>query len=207
MQLALEIIAALTGIGCVYLQTREKILAWPLGIVSVSVSIYLFFHSQLYSDVLLHVVYVILNVYGWWNWANRRVTPDQPAPILQLGKSGWVVWPLVLAAGTYALGYVMGTYLGASLPFFDAFTTVGSFIAQFLLARKVLQNWLLWIVVDVVAVNVYIYKGLYVIALLFAVYLVLCIKGYIDWKRSATPRSPSWQGGDANLSRRQVRPR
>ncbi|MDX1479831.1 MAG: nicotinamide riboside transporter PnuC, partial [Saprospiraceae bacterium] len=86
--------------------------------------------------------------------------------------------------GTAALGYGMGHYFGASLSYFDAFTTMGSFIAQYLLARKILQNWLLWIIVDVVAVSVYTYKGIYIIAGLFAVYLVLCIKGYADWKKS-----------------------
>lgn len=189
--LILQIIAAVTGVGCVYLQTREVIWAWPLGIISVAVSIYVFYTSQLYSDVLLHAVYVILNAYGWWHWSTNKESGEALAPITQMRRNGYLVWALVLLAGTAAMGYFMGNFLGASLSYFDAFTTVGSFIAQFLLARKVLQNWLLWIIVDVVAINVYIYKGIYIIAALFAVYLLLSIKGYYDWRKSYAVQSAS----------------
>lgn len=184
LDLILQIIAAVTGVGCVYLQTQEKILAWPLGIISVGVSIYVFYTSRLYSDVLLHVVYVVLNIYGWWNWVQKRQSEEAVAPILQMQRSGYLLWTLVIAVGTLTLGTLMQRWFGASLSYFDAFTTVGSFVAQFLLARKVMQNWTLWIIVDIVAINIYIYKGIYIIAALFAVYLVLCIKGYFDWRKS-----------------------
>lgn len=181
--LILQLAATVSGILCVYLQTREKILAWPFGIVSVTISVYIFADSGLYSDVILHLVYVVLNIYGWWNWHNRRQSESTHAPILLLSRQGWFIWPITIVIGTGILGSLMGYYTDASVPYFDAFTTVGSLVAQYLLAKKVLQNWALWILVDVVAINVYIYKGIYIIAFLFFVYLLLCIKGHFDWKK------------------------
>ena len=178
--LILQLVATVTGILCVYLQTREKILAWPFGIVSVTISVYIFAQSGLYSDVILHLVYVVLNIYGWWNWAASRRSASDTAPILLMTKQGWFAWSITIVIGTGLLGAMMGYYTDASVPYFDAFTTVGSLVAQYLLAKKVLQNWTLWILVDVVAINVYIYKEIYIIAFLFFVYLLLCIKGHFD---------------------------
>ncbi len=180
--LILQLVATVTGILCVYLQTREKILAWPFGIVSVTISVYIFAQSGLYSDVILHLVYVVLNIYGWWNWAARRQSDSANAPITILTRQGWIIWSITIVIGTGLLGALMGHYTDASVPYFDAFTTVGSLVAQYLLAKKVLQNWSLWILVDIVAINVYIYKEIYIIAFLFFVYLLLCIKGHFDWK-------------------------
>lgn len=183
ISLILQLVATVSGILCVYLQTREKILAWPFGIISVSISIYIFMQSGLYSDVLLHLVYVFLNIYGWWIWSTRRRSTADIAPISLITNQGGIIWILAIVSGTILLGTLMGQYTDASLPYFDAFTTVGSLVAQFLLAKKVLQNWLLWILVDVVAINVYIYKEIYIIAFLFFVYLLLSAKGYFDWKK------------------------
>jgi len=181
--LILQLIATVTGILCVYLQTREKILAWPFGIVSVSISVYIFMQSALYSDVILHLIYVVLNIYGWWNWSTSRQSDTSIAPIAALTRTAWIIWPIIIIIGTALVGTLMGQYTDASLPYFDAFTTVGSLVAQYLLAKKVLQNWTLWILVDVVAINVYIYKEIYIIAFLFFVYLILCVKGHFDWKK------------------------
>jgi nicotinamide mononucleotide transporter len=181
--LILQLVATFSGILCVYLQTREKILAWPFGIISVSISVFIFMQSGLYSDVILHLVYVVLNIYGWWVWSTHRRSDSDLAPIISLRKRDWILWSIVIVTGSFLLGALMSRYTDASVPFFDAFTTVGSLVAQFLLAKKVLQNWMLWILVDVVAINVYIYKEIYIIAFLFFVYLLLSTKGHFDWKK------------------------
>ncbi len=178
----MEIVATVSGILCVYLQTREKIIAWPFGILSVTLSAIIFHHSRLYSDLILHVVYIFLNIYGWWHWSVKRSSDTGIAPVRLLKNTEYALWTIVIVAGTTALGTAMSAWTDADLPYFDAFTTTGSLVAQFLLARKILQNWLLWIIVDIVAINVYLYKGLYYFAFLFFVYLLLCIKGYRDWR-------------------------
>ena len=179
----LELFATICGFICVYLQTKEKILAWPFGIISVSIAAYIYFHSKLYSDFGLHIIYIFLNIYGWINWYSKREN-HLPSPIIKLGKSSMMVVGSVIILTSLILGFVMTQYTDADLAYLDAFTTCGSLTAQFMLARKHLQNWLVWIVVDLVACPLYIYKGLYLFAFLFFAYLLICIKGYVDWRRN-----------------------
>lgn len=182
--LSLEIISTITGITCVWLQTKEKILAWPFGIVSVALAAIIFGYNKLYSDLILHVVFLFLNIYGWIIWS--RISPsDINRPVEYLTNTSKIIYLGVIGISSYLWGWIMASTTDADLPYFDSFTTVGSLIAQYLLSRKVLFNWLLWIMVDVVAVNVYLYKGLYFFGALFAVYLILCIKGYISWKSTS----------------------
>lgn len=176
----LEIIATITGIIAVALQAKEKILAWPFAIVSVAILAYIFFFQRLYSDFGLHVIYIVLNVYGWLIWSNKddniEVAPTAVMTWNQIARAS------VVALGTtFVLGYLMDRNTDADIPYFDAFTTCGSLVAQYLLAKKYLQNWAFWIVVDVVAIPLYIYKELYIVAFLFAVYLGICVYGYWSW--------------------------
>jgi len=180
--LPLEIIATISGIIAVTLQAKEKILAWPFAIVSVAISAYIFFHSKLYSDFGLHVIYIFLNIYGWYIWQNRKGI-EEIAPTLLLKSSGIITAIVTTLLGTAILGYIMGNHTDADLPYFDAFTTSGSLVAQYLLAKKYLQNWLLWIVVDLVAIPVYLYKELYFFSFLFFVYLCICIWGFYSWRK------------------------
>ncbi|MCB0572476.1 MAG: nicotinamide mononucleotide transporter [Phaeodactylibacter sp.] len=179
----MEFIAVVSGIIHVFLLTREKIIAWPFGILTVSLYIYIFAESKLYSDVILHVVYVVLNIFGWWNWA-RRGAGTIHVPITRLSKQEIGAWAGLILVGFVAWGYVMGANTDASYPYGDAFTTVASLIAQFLLARKKIENWLIWIIVDVVAIAIYALKGLYLTTGLYAVYLLLSTKGFLDWRRT-----------------------
>lgn len=179
----LEIVATISGILCVWLQTKEKVLAWPFGILSVSISAFIFLNARLYSDLGLHVIYIFLNIYGWYNWTTRS-TDHNLSPILNMSMRHWWLGWLGILIGTLILGYMMGSFTDADLYYFDAFTTTGSLFAQWLLAKKYLQNWLFWIVVDCVAIPLYLYKGLYFFSFLFAVYMIICVRGYISWKQS-----------------------
>lgn len=179
----LEIVATITGIASVALQAKEKTIAWPFAIVSVSILAYIFFFEKLYSDLGLHVIYIILNIYGWIVWSQKKDT-ESVIPTKLLSNRGMVASVICTIAGCGILGYFMSTYTDADLPFFDAFTTSGSLVAQYLLAKKYLQNWWLWIIVDIVAIPLYIYKGLWIIAGLFIVFLVLSIWGYVSWSKA-----------------------
>ncbi len=178
----LEIIATITGIAAVALQAKEKIIAWPFAIVSVSILAYTFYFQKLYSDFGLHVIYIILNIYGWILWTQKK-EKNSVTLTRVLSKTGLTYSALITVVGCFILGYLMSSYTDADLPFLDAFTTSGSLVAQYLLAKKYLQNWWLWIIVDLVAIPMYIYKELYVVAFLFVVFLVLSIWGYINWKK------------------------
>jgi nicotinamide mononucleotide transporter len=179
----IELIAVVSGIIHVFLLTREKISAWPFGILTVSLYIYIFTLSRLYSDVILHIIYVALNLYGWWNWARRR-DAARHIPISRLRLQEMGSWALFIVLGFLAWGRFMAANTAADFPYPDAFTTVASLAAQFLLARKKLENWIIWIVVDVVAMGIYALKGLYLTTLLYGLYLLLSVKGWLDWRRS-----------------------
>lgn len=179
----LEIIATIAGIIAVGLQTKEKILAWPFAIVSVAILAYIFFFQKLYSDFGLHIIYIILNIYGWIIWSNKKAYEDV-TPTRLLSTNQLIISAAITLVATAVLGYSMQTYTDADVPYFDAFTTSGSLVAQYLLAKKYLQNWSFWIVVDLVAIPLYIYKELYVVAFLFLVFLALSIYGYLSWKAS-----------------------
>lgn len=178
----LEWAATFSGIICVYLQTRENIWAWPFGILSVSILAYIFFGQNLYSDFILHIIFFILNVYGWWHWSQRDNHGQQPISVRLLNQSEWILGLLAVLIGTFTWGYIMDQNTDAHYAYIDAFTTSGSLVAQYFLAKKLLENWLFWIVVDVVAIALYLVKGLYVVAFLFFIYLILCVIGYFKWK-------------------------
>ena len=179
----LEIIATISGLVHVYLLTKEKIIAWPFGIVTVSIYVYIFFVSKLYSDAILHVIYFFLNIYGWYNWSRRH--NDAPDVLItRLSRPGILLFSVIIIAGSLSWGTVMQHNTDASFPYFDAYTTVASLCAQYLLAQKKIDNWIIWILVDLVAIPIYLLKGLYFTSGLYFVYLLLCISGFLQWRRA-----------------------
>lgn len=180
--LILEIVATVTGIIAVALQAKEKITAWPFAIVSVTIMAYIFFNSKLYSDFGLHIIYIGLNIFGWYVWSSSRSMAVKPTRLLN--KLQLAIAIGISFMGAIIIGFLMTTYTDADLAYFDAFTTSTSLVAQYLLAKKYLQNWLLWIIADLVALPVYLYKGLYYIAFLFLAYLLLSIWGYQEWRKN-----------------------
>ncbi len=179
----LEVVATVSGLIHVYLLTKEKIIAWPFGILTVSLYAYIFFVSKLYSDAILHVVYFFLNIYGWYNWSRRK--GDEPSlPVTRLPLPAIVLVVFIMLGGSGGWGAFMSTHTDADFPYFDAYTTVTSLVAQYLLAKKKLENWVLWILVDLVAIPIYILKGLLFTAGLYFVYLLLSTSGLISWYRA-----------------------
>lgn len=185
----LELIAVLVGIVSVYLSTRENIWSWPTALVNVSLFFALFYRSGLYSDTGLQVVYFVLSIYGWYEWlyggANRTaiaVSRTTRTTWLTLAGIGVVVWA--------ALGSITSRLPGTALPYVDAATTTTSLLAQWMMTRKLLENWAVWIAVDVVYIGMFIFKGLYLTAFNYGIYLALAVLGYITWKRSLSSTIP-----------------
>jgi len=179
----LEAVAVIFGIISVYLGTRQNIWSWPTALVNVALFFALFLESGLYSDTGLQVVYFVLSLYGWYEWlyggAGRTaitVTRTSRRTWSVLAGIGVVVWAL--------LGTITSRLPGTALPYVDSATTTVSLLAQWMMTRKLIANWLIWIAVDVVYVGMFIYKGLYLTAFNYGIYLVLAVMGYIAWKRS-----------------------
>src|SRR3954465_15283544 len=178
----LEKIAVACGLANIYLTVRQNIWCWPVGVVMVSLYIYIFFGAKLYSDAGLNVFFLVMQFYGWYHWTRGGVEHSKSlAAVGRPTPAQWGGTAAGVAAGTAVLGTVMRRYTDASLPYPDAFTTTLSVIAQFLLTRKALENWTLWIVADIVYIGVYTVKALYWTAGLYVVFLALCIQGYREW--------------------------
>ncbi len=179
----IEFFAFIFGIVAVYFNTREIVWGWPVGIVGVVLSGIVFFDALLYSDLALHVVYVVLGFYGWYEW----LYGGRNQSVLKVSTLSYPVLALLIAAGTVGvvlIGYFFDKYTNADLPYWDAFTTSFSLVGQYMLAKKKIENWILWLVVDFVATGIYIYKELYWLALLYFLYLGLATYGYLNWRKS-----------------------
>jgi nicotinamide mononucleotide transporter len=183
-----ECLGFATGIACVWLAARNNIWNFPLGIANSALLLLLFAHARLFADASLQVVFMALGFRGWWQWARHGTAPALPVTTASLSQ-----WQIAIAcsiAGTAALTGIL-TLARGSVPFFDASITALSLVAQWLLNRRVLQTWWWWMVVDVISIPVYLYKGLYLIALLYTVFLAICISGSRAWRGHLNPRAAS----------------
>lgn len=179
----LEVSAVVFGIISVYLSTRENIWSWPTAIVNVSLYSLVFYEAKLYADMGLQVVYLMLSVYGWYVW---RFGGENRTELHVMRARPTLLAAAAIAAIAFAalLGFLLARSTDADLPYLDSATTATSLVAQFMMTRKILENWLIWIAVDVVYVGMFIYKQLYLTAGLYAVFFVLAVFGYRSWKRS-----------------------
>ena len=178
-----EVAGFLTGVVAVWLTAKESPWCWPTGLVNVSLYIVVFWKAKLYADTGLQVVYVGVCLYGWWEWLHGGPGGGQLA-VSRTPRRVLAALSLAGAAFAAALGLFLSRKTDASLPFWDAATTAGSLVAQLLQSRKWIETWWFWIAVDVVYVGVYVAKGLHLTAVLYAVFLALCVLGLVEWRRS-----------------------
>lgn len=179
----LEWVAAILSAVSVYLSAREHIWSWPTAIVSVLMYGFIFIEAGLYSDAGLQVFFCLISVYGWYEWLHGgprhgrlHVSRASPRAWLLTAAFGVVFWLL--------LWTVTRRLPGVALPWLDSGLTTVSVIAQIMMTRKILENWILWILVDVVYVPMYTYKHLYPTSGLYAVFLGLAVMGLVEWRRS-----------------------
>lgn len=179
----LEIAAAATGAWSVWLSVRQNILSWPTAIVNVALYSIVFYQAKLYADMGLQVVYFVLSIYGWYEWLYGGEGRTE-LHVSRTSRSLVIRLALLATAGSLLLGTLLHRGTDASLPYMDSALSSTSLVAQWMMTRKLLENWLVWITVDVFYVGMFIYKDLFVTAVLYAVFLGLAVKGWIDWRRS-----------------------
>jgi nicotinamide mononucleotide transporter len=183
-----ELVGTIFGMLSVYYAAKPNIKTWPTAIINQFAFFVLFFQVQLYADMFLQVYFFLATCYGWYFWSRREVEEH----IFVLGNRQRLSYALVLLLGTVSLGYLIQDIhhlfpavftLPAAYPFADAFTTVASITAMILMARKRIENWILWMAVDVVAVVVYYLKDIRLIALEFVIFFIICVFGLVRWQR------------------------
>lgn len=184
----LEMVAAAFGIVSVWLSTREHIASWPTALVNVALYFVVFQRARLYADMGLQAIYFALSLYGWYEWKYGGAGRTELPVSRTTRRQALVLVPLGVA-GSAALGLVLMRGTDAALPWLDSALAVTSLLAQWMMTRKLLENWLVWIVADVAYVAMFLSKALYVTAGLYLVFLLLAIKGWFDWRRSWLSRA------------------
>ena len=178
-----EIAAVLLALAYLVLAIREHVACWIAAIFSTGIYVVLMSQAGLYMESALQFFYIAMAVYGWYSWTHG----DGPGHELRVSS-----WPLsrhviplsLILLATLLSGYLLDRHTEAAMPYLDSFTTWGAIVTTWMVARKVLQNWHYWFIIDSLSVYLYINRGLYLTALLFMVYLVLIVIGYRAWRRS-----------------------
>lgn len=179
----LEIVAFVLAIVMVLLNMRVNPGAWPLAIISSLLYFALFWDSRLYGDASLQIFFAVVALWGWWQWLRGTQADGSVLQVRSLPARGrW--WLLVtLAAAWPATGLFLKTCTNTDVPWWDAFPTAASLIGQWLLGRKYVENWLAWIVVNIVSVGLFAYKGLWLTTLLYSLFIAMSFAGWRAWQR------------------------
>lgn len=180
----IEVGGLLSGIAYVILAARENVWCWPVGLVNVILFIFLNFEAKLYADVGLQLVYLLLTFYGWYNWLKKTDVPQQHLPITLTNGNQWVAIIAFTLLTTGLLTLLLSRFTDTNVPFWDALLTSLSLVATWMVAVKKLENWLIWFVADVMYVGLYYYKGYFLLSLLFGIYVVISVNGYLHWKQN-----------------------
>jgi nicotinamide mononucleotide transporter len=187
----LEVVAVIFGLSSVWYAKKANILVYPTGIISVLIYVYICFNAQLYADMGINAFYFVMSVYGWFMWT-RKTADKEERPITFNTRKDNLISVIIF---TFSLVVIMLLlkffksgdlhYWSTKVPYIDTFTTAIFIVGMWLMAVKKVENWLYWIVGDVISVPLYFYKGLVFTSLQFFIFLVLAVLGYIEWKRKA----------------------
>jgi len=184
----LEIFGVLTGAVCVLLAAKENILTWPIGIVNNALFFVMFWRNRLYADACLQIFYIVIAIYGWWRWSHAGIG-EAALPVRNTSKRLTIVLIALMPIAWAAIYQLLHHYTDSNVPAGDSLATVLSLGAQYMAGRKLLENWLVWILVDVISVALFIYKHLYLTAFLYAAFIVMCVAGYQTWRQTQLRQS------------------
>ena len=188
----LEVTGVVSGVLCVWLLIKEHILTFPIGMLYAVITVVVVARALLYADVLLNLYYVLMNAYGWYYWLygaqSLRIEEGDLLPQrIQIKTLSALIGITVF--GSLAMGYAFAQYTQADMAYLDSLTTVASFVAMWMSARKYLSSWVAWFLIDVIQIGLYVTKGfgadsgLFLYAGLYTVYLLMAAWGWISWRR------------------------
>ena len=179
----IEAAATLFGLVNVTLVVRRSIWNYPFALAMVSLYAWIFYGAKLYSDALLQLFYFAVNLYGWWNWAKSRAETGE-VRVESLGRGARLAWLAGCAAAIAGWGAVVHRFTDATYPWWDGSVAMISVAAQILQSRRKWESWVLWILVDLIAIPLFMVKDLWLTAALYGVFLALSVWGLIDWTKA-----------------------
>lgn len=181
----IEIFGVVTGILYVILEVKQNRLLWPLGFITSAVYIYIFFSGKFYADMGLQVYYVLISIYGWYYWSRGGAKASKAElSVVRINRQQLLLLFLTFALSWGGIYFILDRFTDSTVPLGDSFTTALAIVATWMLTRKIIEQWFLWIIVNLVSIGLYIYKGLYPTVVLYAVYAGMAVYGYFAWKRS-----------------------
>jgi nicotinamide mononucleotide transporter len=179
----LEAIAVIFGLLSVWFAKKENILVFPTGIVSVLIYVHICFGAKLYADMGINAYYFIMSIYGWYIWS-RKGEGSIHIPISKNSIKENINTSILLVVAYFSIWYVLTNYTDSDVPQIDAFTTSVAFAAMWLMAKKKIENWMAWIVTDLVSIPLYFYKGYILTSFQYLIFLLIAIAGFIAWKKA-----------------------
>ncbi|MBE0650837.1 MAG: nicotinamide mononucleotide transporter [Bacteroidales bacterium] len=187
----IEIVAASLGLVSVWYAKKANIFTYPSGIVSVLLYVYICFKAQLYADMGINAYYFVFSVYGWIIWSRKNENKEE-LPVTYSGRKTWIISILVFLVSLVIIQILLRifkandvVYWSTFVPYTDTFTTAVAIVGMWLMAIKKVENWIFWILTDVVSVPLYLYKGLVFTSFQYFVFLILAVLGYIEWRKLA----------------------
>jgi len=181
-----EILGVVFSVLYLLLSIRQNILLWPAGMISALLYMAVFFHSKFYADMGLNAYYFFISIYGWILWKKGGKGKEE-RPVSRIRRRTALFLLAITALAFLGIAFLLKNYTDSPIPYWDALTTAMSFTATWMLARKILEHWIVWIVVDVISMALYLYRGLYPTMILFAIYTTMAVIGYIEWKKAQIP--------------------
>lgn len=181
----IEVTATLLSLVYVWLSVKQKISLWIFGFLSAALFAFVFFQAKLYAVMTLQFYYLAISVYGWINWKKAATDTGKEMPVKTINPRELLVFSLLTTATFLLYFYILRTYTDSPLPLIDSLTTALSITATWMLAKKIIEHWLIWIVTDIISASLYLHKELYSTSLLFVVYTIMAVVGFIQWRRSA----------------------
>jgi nicotinamide mononucleotide transporter len=179
----LELIAVLFAMAYLLLAVRENILCWSAALISTFIFLFIFWRVRLYMESALQIYYIGMAIYGWHQWT-RSGEGETALTISRWNLKQHITAVVLIAVATIVSGYLLGTGTDARLPFLDSFTTWSSVLTTYMVARKILENWLYWLIIDTASIYLYLDRELYFTALLFAIYIIIIFFGWFSWLKS-----------------------
>ena len=183
----LEVVAVVFGILSVWFARKENIWVYPTGIINVLIYVYLCFFAGLYADMGINAFYFVMSVYGWYNWS-RKDAESHHVPISKLSLIHWFLYIIIISTAFALIYFILSRYTNSTVPLFDSFTTSLFIAGMWLMAIKKIENWLLWILGDLLVIPLFAMKGLVFTSVQYIVFLVLAIMGYIEWRKRLQTR-------------------
>ena len=180
----IELLGVITSLIYLYFSIRQSFLLWPFGILSSALFIYIFYINLLYADMSLQGYYLLISIYGWYHWTKgtRKNNADK-LPVTRIKSKTTISLFLIFILLWLSIAVILIYFTDSDVPWGDAFITAGSIIGTWMLARKILEHWIIWIMVDAVSVGLYLFKDMYPTILLYFIYTIIAVYGFFHWKK------------------------